>query len=65
MKKIASQWMSAARVSPTALYTGHVWQANERSVPELASTPARVLHTALAPAMFASRALGGPTLTDF
>ncbi|HEX4918174.1 MAG TPA: class I SAM-dependent methyltransferase [Limnobacter sp.] len=65
LKKLASQWMSAARVSPTALYTGQVWQVNQRSVPELASAPARLLHTALAPAMLASRSLGGPTLTDF
>ncbi|WP_370261879.1 class I SAM-dependent methyltransferase [Limnobacter sp.] len=65
LKKIASQWMSASRVSPTALYTGQVWQANQRSVPELASTPARLLHAALAPAMLASRTLGGPTLSDF
>ncbi|HEY1058580.1 MAG TPA: class I SAM-dependent methyltransferase [Limnobacter sp.] len=57
--------MSAARISPTALYTAQVWQENGRSVPELASLPAKALYTALSPAMAVSRKLGGPTLQDF
>lgn len=65
VNKLASQWLSAARISPTALYTGQVWQANGRSIPELQSIPASVLHMALAPSMFISRSFGGPTLEDF
>lgn len=65
VKKMASQWLSAARISPTALYTGQVWQANGRSIPELKSMPASALHLALAPSMFVSRSFGGPTLEDF
>ncbi|MCE2746511.1 MAG: class I SAM-dependent methyltransferase [Burkholderiales bacterium] len=64
-KKLASQWLSAARISPTALYTGQVWQATGRSIPELKSIPASALYLALAPSMFVSRSFGGPTLEDF
>ena len=65
VKKLASQWLSAARISPTALYTGQVWQTTGRSIPELKSMPASALHMALAPSMFVSKSLGGPTLEDF
>jgi len=65
VKNIASQWLTAARISPTALYTGQVWQTSGRSIPELKSMPASALHIALAPSMFISRSLGGPTLEDF
>lgn len=65
MKNAAHQWLSAARISPTALYTGHVWQHSGRSLPELANTPAQLLHMGLAPAMWLSKKLGGPTLEDF
>lgn len=65
VKKLASQWLSAARISPTALYTGQVWQTTGRSIPELKSMPASALHLALAPSMFVSRSFGGPTLEDF
>lgn len=65
VKKLASQWLSAARISPTALYTGQVWQTTGRSIPELKSMPASALHLALAPTMFVSRSFGGPTLEDF
>ena len=65
VKKLASQWLSAARISPTALYTGQVWQSTGRSIPELKSMPASALHMALAPYMFVSRSFGGPTLEDF
>jgi len=65
VKKLASQWLTAARISPTALYTGQVWQTSGRSIPELKSIPASALHIALAPSMFISRSLGGPTLEDF
>jgi O-methyltransferase involved in polyketide biosynthesis len=49
-------------ISPTAHYTGHVWGRNGLSHPHLATREGRVLWGALAPAMAASRALGGPTL---
>jgi len=65
VKKLASQWLSAARISPTALYTGQVWRSTGRSIPELKSIPASALHLALAPSMFISRSFGGPTLEDF
>ncbi|MCQ8896125.1 class I SAM-dependent methyltransferase [Limnobacter humi] len=63
--RFARQFMSAARISPTALYTAQVWQESGRSVPELASLPAKALYTALSPAMAMSRSFGGPTLQDF
>lgn len=49
-------------ISPTAHYTGHVWGRNGLSHPQLATLEGRVLYDALAPAMIASRALGGPTI---
>lgn len=49
-------------ISPTAHYTGHVWGRNGLSHPQLATIEGRVLYDALAPAMIASRALGGPTI---
>jgi O-methyltransferase involved in polyketide biosynthesis len=49
-------------ISPTAHYTGHVWGRNGLSDPRLATREGRLLFDVLAPAMAASRALGGPTL---
>ena len=49
-------------ISPTAHYTGHVWGRNGLSHEELSTTEGRILFDALAPAMVASRLLGGPTL---
>jgi len=49
-------------ISPTAHYTGHVWQRNGISHDELGTVEGRVLFDALAPAMAVSKALGGPTL---
>jgi O-methyltransferase involved in polyketide biosynthesis len=49
-------------ISPTAHYTGHVWGRNGLSHPELRTREGRLLFDALAPAMAASRVLGGPTL---
>ena len=49
-------------ISPTAHYTGHVWQRNGLSHEELGTPEGRLLFDALEPAMLASRALGGPTL---
>jgi O-methyltransferase involved in polyketide biosynthesis len=49
-------------ISPTAHYTGHVWGRNGLSHPALSTLEGRIFFDALAPAMFASRRLGGPTL---
>jgi O-methyltransferase involved in polyketide biosynthesis len=49
-------------ISPTAHYTGHVWSRNGLSHPDLATLEGRLFHAAVAPAMTASRAVGGPTL---
>ena len=49
-------------ISPTAHYTGHVWGRRHLSHPELATAEGRLLYGVLAPAMTASRALGGPTI---
>jgi O-methyltransferase involved in polyketide biosynthesis len=49
-------------IGPTAHYTGHVWGRNGLSHPELATIEGSVLFNALAPAMTASRILGGPSL---
>jgi O-methyltransferase involved in polyketide biosynthesis len=49
-------------ISPTAHYTGHVWVRNGLSHPALATREGRLMFDALAPAMLASRAAGGPTL---
>ncbi|HEX4856872.1 MAG TPA: class I SAM-dependent methyltransferase [Limnobacter sp.] len=65
LKTLLTSGIPAARISPTALYTGQVWQHSGRSIPELKSLPASALHLALAPSMFFSKSLGGPTLEDF
>ncbi|HKP88976.1 MAG TPA: class I SAM-dependent methyltransferase [Thermoleophilaceae bacterium] len=49
-------------VSPTAHYTGYVWERNGLSHPALATTEGRILWAALAPTMAASRLLGGPSM---
>jgi O-methyltransferase involved in polyketide biosynthesis len=53
------------RIGPTAHYTGYVWARNGLSHPELATTEGRIMFDSLQPAMFASRALGGPTLESY
>lgn len=57
--------LSSARISPTALYTGEVWQRSNRSFPELKLTQGAMLYNLLEPFMIASRLFKGPTLTDF
>lgn len=52
----------SAAVSPTAYYTGHVWVRHGLAPAELRTTPGVAMFGALQPAMWASRALGGPTL---
>jgi O-methyltransferase involved in polyketide biosynthesis len=49
-------------ISPTAHYTGHVWSRNGLSHGELATVEGRLMFDAVAPAMIASRLVGGPTL---
>jgi hypothetical protein len=53
---------NAARISPTAHYTGYVWARNGLSHPGLITREGRVLFASLQPAMLASRAVGGATL---
>lgn len=57
--------LSAARISPTALYTGEVWARHGRSFPELSNPIGAIFYNAMQPAMMSSRWLGGPTLQDF
>jgi O-methyltransferase involved in polyketide biosynthesis len=52
-------------VSPTALYTGHVWVRGGLSHPALATTEGRFLFDALEPANRVSELLGGPTLEGY
>lgn len=56
---------SAARISPTAHYTGYVWARHGLSHPGLETREGRLMFDALQPAMLASRALGGPTLEEY
>ena len=50
------------RISPTAHYTGHVWQLHGLSTPALSTPAGRVLYEACRPLNAASRLFGGPTL---
>lgn len=52
-------------VSPTALYTGHVWVRGGLSHPALATTEGRLLFDALEPANWMSERFGGPTLEGY
>ncbi|MDQ6835701.1 MAG: class I SAM-dependent methyltransferase [Actinomycetota bacterium] len=52
-------------ISPTAHYTGYVWARNGLSHPALATAEGRVLFASLAPAMAASRRIGGPSLERY
>src|SRR4051812_37384532 len=52
----------SAGISPTAHYTGHVWNRNGLSHPQLGTREGRVFFDVLAPTMTVSRLLGGPTL---
>lgn len=51
-----------SRISPTAHYTGHVWQVAGLSTPALATTEGRLFYGALRLPNALSAALGGPTL---
>lgn len=50
------------RISPTAHYTGHVWQLEGLSTPALATPAGPRLYASLEPLMSVSRRFGGPTL---
>lgn len=50
------------RISPTAHYTGHVWQVSGLSTPELATTEGWLFYEALRLPNAVLGALGGPTL---
>lgn len=56
---------NAARISPTAHYTGYVWARNGLSHPGLITREGRVLFASLQPAILASRAVGGATLEAY
>ncbi|MHB8657138.1 MAG: class I SAM-dependent methyltransferase [Solirubrobacteraceae bacterium] len=55
----------SSRISPTALYTGHVWTRNGLSHPELATAEGRWLFEALRPINMVSGAFGGPSLEPY
>jgi O-methyltransferase involved in polyketide biosynthesis len=52
-------------ISPTAHYTGAVWQRRGLSHPALSTAAGRAMYWSLWPAMQASRALGGHALEEF
>jgi O-methyltransferase involved in polyketide biosynthesis len=56
---------SSDSISPTAHYTGEVWQRNGLSHPWLATREGWLMFEALHPLMAASRALGGPSLETY
>ncbi|WP_203336704.1 class I SAM-dependent methyltransferase [Nocardioides limicola] len=56
---------SAAAVSPTAYYTGHVWVRHGLAPTSWRTRPGRLMYAALQPAMLASRTVDGPTLESF
>jgi O-methyltransferase involved in polyketide biosynthesis len=55
----------SAAISPTAHYTGHVWNRNDLSHPALATLEGRVFFEALRPVMRLTSALGSPRLESF
>lgn len=57
--------MASSSISPTAHYTGHVWQRHGLSHPGLDTLEGRLFYGALTPVMTVSRLLGGPTLEQF
>lgn len=52
----------STRISPTAHYTGHIWQVSGLSTPALATTEGRIFYEALRLPNAMLAALGGPTL---
>lgn len=57
--------LSFNRVSPTAIYTGHVWQKHGRSFQELRLPLGPLFYNFMWPAMSFSKMIGSPTLEDF
>lgn len=55
----------SATISPTAHYTGQVWLRHGLSDERLRTPQGDVLYHLVQPLMLASRAVGGPQLTDF
>jgi O-methyltransferase involved in polyketide biosynthesis len=51
------------RISPTAHYTGYVWQLHGLSTPALSTTAGRVLYDVCRPFNALSQLFGGPTLS--
>jgi O-methyltransferase involved in polyketide biosynthesis len=56
---------SAAAISPTAHYTGHIWSRHGLSHPALGTATGRLLYLALSPYAALSRLCGGPTPEAF
>jgi O-methyltransferase involved in polyketide biosynthesis len=52
-------------ISPTAHYTGEVWQRNGLSHPWLSTREGRAMYRSLHPLMSVSSALGGPSLETY
>lgn len=52
-------------ISPTALYTGHVWARNGLSFPELETVRGRLMYESVRPAMIARSLLGAPTIEEY
>lgn len=57
--------LSFNRVSPTAIYTGQVWQKHGRSFTELSLPLGPLFYNFMWPAMSFSKLIGSPTLEDF
>lgn len=52
-------------ISPTALYTGHVWARNGLSFPEFETVRGRLMYESVRPAMIARSLLGAPTIEEY
>jgi len=52
-------------ISPTAHYTGQVWNRNGLSAPEFSTWQGRLMYAGLAPTMAISRLGGGPSLEPY
>jgi O-methyltransferase involved in polyketide biosynthesis len=61
------RWAAAgwSAISPTALYTGHVWVRYGLADPALDTVAGRLIHRGLAPAIQGARLAGGPDLDGF
>ncbi|MEI2703098.1 MAG: class I SAM-dependent methyltransferase [Baekduia sp.] len=56
---------SSDSISPTAHYTGQIWNRNGLSDPELSTWQGRLMYAGIEPAMALSRLTGGPSLEPY